>query len=115
MTFTLSLPLLLLLLALAVGVASAFNAALDYLIDRYTLLWRSGHLPRLVRTWYGPGRTVHHPDHGRCTVLAIDRWADVPSSWLFIGPLDDDIDPGWWVPLSQVTETAEEMRAGEHR
>lgn len=113
MTFTLTMPQLLLLLAAAVVVAFAFNAALDYLTDRYVFSLRPGHLPRLVRTWYGPGRTVHHPDYGRCLVVAIDRWADRPSSWLFIGPLDDDIDPNQWVPLSQVTKTAEEMEAGE--
>jgi len=114
-TFTLTLTQLLLLLALAVGAAYTIDHFLGQLSDRYILFNRPGHLPSLVRTWYGPGRTVHHRGLGRCQVLDVDLWADRPSSWLFISPLDDDIAPGWWVPLAQVTETAEEMRAGEDR
>lgn len=115
MTFTLTLPQLVFLLVAAVLVASAVNTGLDYLIDRYALFLRKGHLPRLVRTWYGTGRTVHHPHLGRCQVLDVDLWAHHPSSWLFIAARDDDTEPGRWVPLSEVTETAEEMRAGEDR
>src|SRR5690625_1340071 len=71
-TFTLTLTQLLLLLALAVGAAYTIDHFLGQLSDRYILFNRPGHLPSLVRTWYGPGRTVHHRGLGRCQVLDVD-------------------------------------------
>ena len=114
MIFTFTLTQLLVLLAITVAVASLASSLFDYAIDRYHLAPGPGR-PRLVRTWYGTGRTVHHPILGSCRVVDVDLWVHWELSWLFIAPIDDDTHHGAWVPVTEVTETRDELRAGEDR
>ncbi len=113
MIFT--LPQLLLLLTLTVGVAHTLSLASGYVADRYVLMLGSGR-PRLVRAWYGMGRTVHHPAQGECLVVDVDLHTDPAACWVRITPTTDESDPGRWVPISEVAETRAELLAeGEHQ
>lgn len=111
MIFTLTLPQLLLLLTLTVGIAHTLSLAFDYVADRFVLMLTPGR-PRLVRTWYGMGRTVHHPAWGRCQVVDADLHADFDASWVRIASTTDETDPGRWVPVTAVAETRAELLAG---
>lgn len=111
MIFTLTLPQLLLLLTLTVGVAHTLSLAFDYVADRFVLMLGSGR-PRLVRAWYGMGRTVHHPIWGECQVVDVDLHTDLDSCWVRIAPTTDESAPGRWVLVRELAETRAELLAG---